>query len=316
MRIAQYEQYGPADVIQIVEKDVPVVVGDNDVCVDVIAVGINPADTKMRRGRLPIQSFPAGIGREFSGVVCDVGKNVDHVVIGQAVIGTGEGVLRDQVVVDKDSVMPMPEGITWDQAAVLPVAAQTAWKAVESQNVQPGEICVVSSAVGGVGHVICQLLVAKGATVIGSASEWNHEYLEEALGVIPITYGEGFAKRLEEATPQGIHHVFDQSGSEMIEAALELGVPREYINSVSGMGPHYGVPTVGRVGLDPEAINALAQMLAVGDLAIPIKVFPMDEARKGFIHMEEVHDKGKVVIRLDSDPEEEFRAIREAFGGQ
>ncbi len=53
-----------------------------------------------------------------------------------------------------------------------------------------------------------------------------------------------------------------------------------------------------------------------GDLAIPIKVFPMDEARKGFIHMEEVHDKGKVVIRLDSDPEEEFRAIREAFGGQ
>jgi len=315
MRIAQYEQYGPADVIQIVDKDVPVVVGDNDVCVDVIAVGINPADTKMRRGRLPIQSFPAGIGREFAGVVSDLGKNVDHLVIGQAVIGTGEGVLRDQVVVDKDFVMAMPEGITWDQAAVLPVAAQTAWKAVESQNVQPGEVCVVSAAVGGVGLVICQLLVAKGATVIGSASEWNHEYLEEALGVIPITYGEGFAKRLEEATPQGIHHVFDQSGSEMIEAALELGVPREYINSVSGMGPHYGVPTVGRVGLDPDAINALAKMLAEGDLMIPIRVFPMDEARKGFIHMEEVHDKGKVVIRLDSDPEDEMRAIREAQGG-
>ena len=313
MRVAQYERYGPADVIDVVDKDVPIVLGDDDVVVNVVAVGINPADSKSRRGRLPAHELPSGMGREFSGIVSEVGKNVSHVVIGQAVIGTGEGVLRDQVVVPADLVTPMPEGLTWDQAAVLPVAGQTAWVAVESQHVKPGDVCVVSAAAGGVGHIICQLLVKRGATVIGTAGLLNHEYLEEALGVIPVEYGPGLVARLEEATPQGIHHVFDQSGSEMIEAALELGVPRDRINSVSGLGGLYGVNTVGRKGLDPEVISALGELVASGEVTIPIKVFPMDETRKAYIQLEEFSVRGKVVIRLDTDAEEHFRRLNEEF---
>lgn len=306
MQIAQYERYGPADVIDVVDKDMPLLYGVDDVVVDVIAVGINPADSKERRGRLPAPPLPAGMGREFAGVVTEVGEKVGHVRLGDRVLGTGTEVLRERVVVPGDQVMGIPADLTWDQAAVLPVAAQTAWVAVESQNVQPGEICVVSAAAGGVGHIICQLLTRKGATVIGTAGRGNHEYLEEALGVIPLEYGEGLAKRLEQATPQGIHHVFDQSGSEMIEAALELGVPRENINSVSGMGSHYGVRTQGRKGLDHGIVGQLGQLVASGELVIPIKVFPFDETRKAYIQLEEFSNRGKIVIRLDTDPDEEL----------
>lgn len=305
MKAAVYDRYGPPEVIELVDLDIPEELAADEVLVQVIAVGINPVDSKARRGRLPIKPFPTGIGREFSGIVVAAGPSVSHVMIGQNVVGTGENVARERVAVPGHLVMPMPEGLTWDQAAVLPVAAQTAWRAVDSQDPLPGSIAVVSGAAGGVGHLVCQLLVERGVTVVGLARGHNHEYLE-SLGVIPVESGEGMTQRLVEATPQGIHHFFDHTGAEAIELALALGVPRENINSVSGVGSMYGVPTVGREGLDPAIIEALSERVATGSLSIPITVFPWDQIRKAFIYLEEASRRGRVVVRFDAEPEDEL----------
>lgn len=305
MRVAEYDHYGPPDVIQLVSVPEPGSPGHGEVMVQVIAAGLNPADSKMRRGQTPIVDLPARIGREFSGIVLEIGDGVNHVSVGQEVLGTGQGVMADIVVAPAEMVMAKPEGITLDQAAILPVAAQTAWAAVESQNVQPGEVVVVSAAAGGVGGVMCQLLRDKGASVIATASKHNHEYLE-SLGVFPVDYHGDLVGTLREMTPKGLHHVFDNSGSETIEAALELGVPRENINSISGDGPKYAVPTVGRKGLDPEAIHGLASKIADGSLVIPIVVLPFDEIRKAYIDMEERRTPGKNVVRMDNVPERDM----------
>ena len=300
MRVAQFARYGPPDVIELLDVDEPGPPAPDEVTVRVIATGINPADSKHRRGYARDEELPARLGREFSGVVTAVGANVSHVLLGQDVIGTGEGMLADYVTVPGDMVTPMPEGLTYDQAACLPVAGQTAWVAVESQNVQPDSVVVVSAAVGGVGHIMCQLLLEKGAQVLGTASPANHEYLDN-LGVIPVDYHGDLQKNIEEISHYGVHHVFDQSGYETIEAALAMDVPRSNINSISGDGPKYGVPTVGRKGLDPEVIRELASRIAAGDLVIPIRVLPMDEVIKAYIELEEAPLPGKVVVRMDSE---------------
>ena len=299
MRVAQYSRYGPPDVINIVSAPDPGPPGPHEVLVQVVAAGLNPADSKMRRGQLPLTDLPARMGREFGGVAIEVGSEVTSIQVGQQVLGTGQGVMADLVVVHEDLVMPKPDGITIDHAAVLPVAAQTAWVAVESQNVQPEEVVVVSAAAGGVGNVMCQLLRDKGAFVIGTASPLNHEKIA-AMRVGVVDYHGHLAKNIEKMAPKGLHHVFDNSGGATIEAALELGVPRENINSISGDGPKYGVPTVGRVGLDKAVITALAQRIAEGSLIIPILTQPFDEIRKAYIDMEEVRTYGKNVVRMDN----------------
>ncbi|AVG24177.1 Zn-dependent oxidoreductase [Pontimonas salivibrio] len=305
MRVAQYDRYGPPDVITLVHEPDPGDPGPDEVSVRVIAAGLNPADSKMRRGHTPIVDLPARIGREFSGIAIAVGENVTHVEVGQEVLGTGQGVMADIIVSPADLVMAKPDGITFDHAAVLPVAAQTAWAAVESQRVQPGDVVAVSAAAGGVGVVMCQLLRDLGAVVIGTASPRNHVFVE-GMGAIPVDYHGDLVATLEEFTPKGLHHVFDNSGHEMIEAALQLGVPRQNINSISGDGPKFGVPTVGRVGLNRDIINALGAKIADGSLIIPIRTQPFDELKKAYIDLEEVGVLGKVVVRMDNTPEEDM----------
>lgn len=297
MRVAQYERYGPPEVITIVDASSPGDPGPTEVQVAVHFVGINPADSKSRRGHTPVHPIPAGIGREFSGVVRSVGSDVSGFAPGDDVLGTCDGALRDVVNVSNDAVMPLPEGVAPEIGAVLPVAPQTALKALDSQGVQPGATVVVSAAAGGVGHILCQLLVKRGARVIGTASPHNHGYLE-SLGVTPVSYGPGLVDRLRELAPGGIAHVFDQSGKETLEAALQLGVPRPQINSVSGLGPLYDVPTVGRKGLDKAAIAKLAGLIAQEELSVEVLTYPMEQVVEAFTHLENNPGRCRFAIAL------------------
>jgi NADPH:quinone reductase-like Zn-dependent oxidoreductase len=297
VRVAQYEKYGPPEVITIIDAPLPGAPGPNEVQVAVQVVGINPADSKSRRGHTPVHQIPAGIGREFSGVVRAIGSDIAGITPGDEVLGTCDGALRDMVNVSSDAVMPIPEGITPEIGAVLPVAPQTALKALGSQDVGAGATVIVSAAAGGVGHILCQLLVRQGARVIGTASPDNHGYLE-SLGVIPVSYGPGLVNRLLALAPEGIEHVFDQSGKEMLEAALQLGVPRSHINSVSGLGPLYDVPTVGRKGLDQGAIAVLAGLIARKELSLEVVTYPIEQVVDAFTHLEQNPGRNRFAITL------------------
>ena len=276
MLAAQIDRPGPPGAIELVYVPPPRDPGPTEVVVEVSRMGINGADLKTLAGWFPDLPYPRGLGREFSGMAIAVGSDVVTVKQGQMVLGTVEPAMQEQVVVDQDHVMPIPPGLNSDIAAVLPVAGQTAWEAVLSQDVHEGDVCVVSGASGGVGHILTQLLIDKGARVIAIARQKHHERLD-AIGAIPLDWSLLLADEIEKLTPKGIHHVFDQVGVPVIEAALALGVPHSQINSVSGFADFFGVRSVGRTGLNEIAIVALSKMITEGRLAVATYAFPFEQ---------------------------------------
>jgi enoyl reductase len=263
-----------------------------------LATALNPIDAKVRRGGRPVGQLPAGVGREFSGIVTEIGSHVTGLAVGDRVLGTGEAVMAEFVAVSAKMVMVIPESLDTFVAASLPVAPQTAWCAVDSQKIGPGDRVLVSAAAGGVGFVAAQLCIQRGATVYGTSSKSNAELLR-SMGVVPIEYGPGLVERLREHIPEGITCVLDHHGSETIEAALELGISRERINSTSGLAERYGVPSVGRVGLDHSIMKILVDSVVAGTLSIPIdSVFALDDVVAAFGYLEGGHLHGKVVLEI------------------
>lgn len=309
MKAAQFDHPGSPDVINIVEIPDPPKPGPHDVVVKVERMAINGADLKSLAGWFPALPFPRGLGREFSGVVVTVGSEVNTVAPGDQVLGETEPAMQEYVLVGSHQVMPIPLDIGFDIACTLPVAGQTAWAAVDSQQVSPGAVCLVSGASGGVGSMIVQLLLDKGATVVALAREHHHERLE-AIGALPLGWSEQLADTLREYCPQGIHHVFDQVGPTVIEAALQVGVAREHINSVSGYGDLLGVKKVGRVGLNREVIEQLAAMIVDGRLAIATFTMPFEEVSKAFLAQMTGSHYGKSVLSTTLDDEALLAQIR------
>jgi NADPH:quinone reductase-like Zn-dependent oxidoreductase len=194
----------------------------------------------------------------------------------------------------------VPEGVSFEVAAGIALAGQTAWDALESQHLGEGDVIVVSAAAGGVGLVLSQLAVARGVRVIGTASESNHEWLR-ARGIEPVLYGDGLRDRLAAAAPNGITAVFDHFGAETIEAALALKVPADRINTIATDASAYGVCSVGRADVHPPTLDALAALVADGTVEVPIAAtYPLSEVRAAFEFLETGHLRGKVVVTADS----------------
>lgn len=295
MIAARYARYGGPEVLRLDEVPEPVP-GRGEYLIELRAAGLNPADVKVRRGATPVAPLPSGIGREFAGVIVEAGPEAHGFRIGDEVIGTGEWVIGERVVAPEALLAAKPAGLPWTWAASIPVAIQTAAVAVASQNPRPGETVLVSAAAGGVGFFASQFAVRTGARVIGTAGERNHGLLRE-LGVEPVTYGAGLADRLRALAPEGIDIVLDHQGIETIETALELGVPRDRINTISGYDTRYAVRYVGRKGLDRDLVERLAADLDQGLLRMRIEAeYPFRDIVDAYRHLESGHLAGKVVL--------------------
>jgi NADPH:quinone reductase and related Zn-dependent oxidoreductases len=152
-------------------------------------------------------------------------------------------------VVEATDLARKPAGVSWDVAGALFVAGTTAWAAVRAVALDEGDIVVVSGAAGGVGSLAVQLAEDAGATVIGLASEANHEWLT-AHGVIPVAYGDGMAERIRTAASGRIDAFIDTYGDGYVELALELGVETERIDTIIDFAAveKYGVKGRGQHG--------------------------------------------------------------------
>ena len=299
-RVVRYHEFGGPEVLRIDALDVPPP-GEGEVRVRFAAGGLNPVDWKIRSGRSRIQlPLPVAVGREFSGTVEAVGPGVDELVVGDAVFGSiPQGAFADVIVASASVVARVPEGVPLEVAAGIALAGQTAWDALESQGLEPGDAILVSAAAGGVGGMLGQLAVARGIRVIGTASAGNHAWLQ-SRGIEPVLYGEGLRERLEHAAPDGVTAVFDQAGAETIETALALGVPPERINTIAADAGAYGVRNVGRGAVHPPTLAALAALVADGTLDVPVAAaYPLSEVRAAFERLETGHLRGKVVVVAD-----------------
>jgi NADPH:quinone reductase len=176
----------------------------------------------------------------------------------------------------------------------------TAYAAVEAVGAGPGDTVVVSAAAGGVGSVTVQLLMTRGADVIGIASAANHDWLR-SVGVTPVSYGDGLAERVQAAAPGGVDAFIDTFGPEYIDLALQLGVAKDRINTIIAFAAakEYGVKSQGSQSPpDVRAVLAeMAELVANGKITVPIAAtYPLSDVRAAFTDLANGHTRGKIVL--------------------
>lgn len=214
MEAIVYEEFGGPEVLRLTRVD-DVHPGPGQIRVAVRAAGVNPVDHKIRNGWMEAAfptPLPATPGSEFAGVVDETGEGVTGPAVGDEVLGRSvTGAYAAYVLADADAVAPRPEGLGWEEAAALPVATATAARVLDELAVTAGDTLLLHGAAGAVGSAAVQLATARGATVVGTASPANHDYLR-VLGAVPVAYGEGLVERVRAAAPQGVDAVFDAAG--------------------------------------------------------------------------------------------------------
>jgi NADPH:quinone reductase-like Zn-dependent oxidoreductase len=202
------------------------------------------------------------------------------------------------VVVPVRQVLAKPPELAWEQAGALHVVGATAWAAVRAVDPRPGETVVVSAAAGGVGVLTVQLARRTGATVVGVASEANHDWLR-AHGVVPVAHGDGLVDRIRAAAPT-VDAFIDLFGDGYVDAALALGVPPDRIDTIIDFAAveEHGVKADGNaVGARPEVLAELAALLAKGELELPVAAtYPLERVQDAYRELERRHTRGKIVL--------------------
>ena len=304
MRAVRFERYGETDVLQVVAVPRPRAAAGRAV-VQVQAAAINPGEASIRKGLLHDRwpaTFPEGEGTDFAGVVTEVGAGVTSVAVGDEVIGwTEERASHAEFVsVPAGQLVPKPAAVPWEVAGSLSVAGVTAVATIRAVGAGAGDTVAVSAAAGGVGSITVQLARRSGATVLGIAGPASTGWLTSA-GVTPVTYGDGLADRLKAAAPDGISAFIDCFGGGYVDLALQLGVPKERIDTIIdyAAAQKAGVKAAGMATVEDTAavLSELAAMAAAGDLVVPVaKTYPLDQVRDAFAELEQRHTLGKIVL--------------------
>jgi NADPH:quinone reductase-like Zn-dependent oxidoreductase len=303
MKAVRFDKYGGVDVLEVREVEDPLA-GPGQVLVAVKAAGLNPGEAAIREGYLDARwpaTFPSGEGTDLAGVVQAVGAGVDAFAAGDEVLGWTEerASHAELVVVPADQLTAKPTAVPWEVAGSLFVVAFAAYASVQAVAPQAGETVVVSAAAGGVGSVAVQLARRTGATVIGLASEPNHEWLRRH-DIVPVTYGDGQSERIREASGGKLDAFIDTFGGGYVDLAIELGVAPGRINTIADF------EAVERVGVHGQGTHAIASaallaeiagMVADGSLEIPIaRTFPLEQVRDAYRELEQRHTHGKIVL--------------------
>jgi NADPH:quinone reductase-like Zn-dependent oxidoreductase len=300
MRAVTFTEYGGPEVLRVAEAEEPHA-GAGQVRIAVRASGVNPIDWKARSGMLrevmPVE-FPVLDGREAAGVVDEVGEGVEGVSAGDDVFGfTVAGAAAEYAVLDVFA--RKPAGLSWEEAAGLPVAVETSVRVFNVLGgIGEGQTIVINGAAGGVGTAAVQLARARGARVIGTASEGNHEFLR-SLGAEATTYGGGMAERIRALAPDGVDLAFDTAGKGAIPDLIELTADPAKVATIADFtAAELGAKvTGGGDGRAPGALEEAAALIEKGEFSLPVaQAFPFDRAGDAHRTSEGGHVRGKLVL--------------------
>lgn len=304
------EAYGGPEVLAVHHAELPRPSSDQ-VLITVRAAGTNPIDYKLYSGHMgddPAR-LPMPVGLEVSGVVASIpaasSRNAGYtgpLKVGDEVIATNiSGGYADQVIAEASEVGHKPATLSFEEAAGLLLVGGTAWHLLTKTDVGTGDTVLIHGAGGGVGLMAVQLAVARGATVIGTASASRHEQLSR-LGAQPVEYGAGLADRVRAiGTPTA---ALDLVGTdEALDVSTELVADRGRIATIVGFGRagELGILVLTEAG-DGQAIRDasrpdLIKLAAAGQLKVSVdKVFPLDQAAEAHRYLQTGHARGKVVL--------------------
>ena len=217
MKRVVYARRGGLEAIEIIEDEVPNP-SAGQVLIEVHRAGINFADLMMRQGLYGgAPDFPFTPGYEISGIVRELGPEVTSLAIGDRVVAfTGFGGYAEQVVVDVERVWPLPEDVSFDAAAAMPVTYLTAHHMlVHLGNFKPGDTILVHHAAGGVGTATAQLAKALDAGAVYGTASANKADFVGRHGMIHIPRGEDFVNRIKKEVG-GVHHALDPVGGKHV----------------------------------------------------------------------------------------------------
>jgi NADPH:quinone reductase len=307
--------YGGTEVIDLidVESRTPEA---GEVTFAVRAAALNRWDAKQAAGAAGTDpaKLPVRLGSEAAGVITATGADAvslegEQLAVGDEVYGHKfRGAQASELTVKAGLLLRKPAAKSFAEASGLLSNGTTAVHALEAVGVAEGDTVLVHSASGAVGWLVSQLARLRGARVIGTASERNHDALRE-LGVEPVSYGEGLADRVRALAPAGVDAAIDTVGTdEAVTVSLALlGDPARLVtianaqfDAVIAAGGH---AIGGGAGADPgtairEAARVtLARLFADGAIGVDVaRSYPLEDARAAYELLVTGHAGGKVVL--------------------
>jgi NADPH:quinone reductase-like Zn-dependent oxidoreductase len=323
MKAIVQDRFGPPDVLQLSDIDLPEVRAD-EVLVRVRAAALNPADWHILRGDPRIarlmgmgltkpKARVAGI--DAAGVVEAAGANVRGLRIGEEVLGFCRGAFAEYACAAADLVVPKPASLTFEQAAAVPVAATTALRGIrEVGGVTAGQRVLVTGAGGGVGSYAVQIAAALGAEVTGVCSTRNVELVRSIGAAHVVDY------TAEDFTGGRIRYdvIFDNVSSLPLSRLRAALTPKGTLVVNGGGSPgHVFGPVAGivravvanafvsqRLRPLPSRQNRV-ELLAVTGLIedgklTPVvdRTYPLADTAEGLRHVEQGHARGKAVVTV------------------
>ncbi|HEX6494316.1 MAG TPA: NADP-dependent oxidoreductase [Acidobacteriaceae bacterium] len=300
MKAVVIDGFGGVDQLHIQNVDDPPV-GAGEVLVRVHATSVNPVDLKIRDGsaakRMGVE-LPAILGRDLAGEVVRTGDGVTGFPKGMRVMGLANGTYAELTTAKADVLAPIPDKLSYEQAAALPLILLTGAQLIERAiKVEPGWTVLVLGAVGNVGRSAVHVAQDRGATIIaGVRSSQVRE--AESLGTAQVISTDD-EKQMEKL--HDLDAVADTVGAPTAARALKTLKDRGVFGTVLAPPPEAAQRNV-RVATmmavpDASRLYELADEVARGNLKIPIaRTLPLDQVQEA--HREaESHPSGKIVLK-------------------
>ncbi|UWZ85660.1 NAD(P)-dependent alcohol dehydrogenase [Occallatibacter riparius] len=323
MKAIVYEQYGPPDVLSLKEIDKPLP-GKGEVLVRVHAASVNPYDWHFLRGKPALLQLFTGIGKpryprlgaDCAGVVEAVGSGTTRFKPGDAVFGVCKGSFAEFACGKETQLALRPAGVSFEQAASLPIAATTALQGLRDRaKIKAGQQLLINGAAGGVGTFAVQIEREMGAHVTAVCSGRNADLMRSLGAECVIDYmQEDFTR-----SPQKWDAIFDLVGNRTLAEFRSALQPKGVFVSCGGGGPDKKATELagvmfGKMLIAPFVsqrltgvlakingadLSTLAAMVESGKIKPVLdRTYPLAETAEAVRYVEACHARGKVIIAL------------------
>jgi NADPH:quinone reductase-like Zn-dependent oxidoreductase len=310
MKAVRVHEYGGPEVLKY--EDVPrPAPAAGEILIRVHAAGVNPVDVGVRSGRLKERlpyKLPMIPGWDVSGVVESVGAGpgATRLKPGDEVYSrpdiSRDGAYAEYIVVKESEVARKPKSVDHVTAAAIPLAALTAWQSLfDAAKLQAGQTVLIHGAAGGVGCFGVQFAKMKGARVIATASERNHEFLK-SLGADQVI---DYTTTKFEDVVRDVDVVLDTVTGETMKRSWQVikkgGILVSILQPPSPEEAAAHGVRCAHVFVQPNVaqLDEIAQLVDSGKLKVPIeKVFPLADARAAQEASATRHTRGKLVLRV------------------
>jgi NADPH:quinone reductase-like Zn-dependent oxidoreductase len=314
--------YGPPDLLTLedIEKPSP---ADDEVLVKVHAAAVNPYDWHGMRGSPYIMRLGTGLGApkqisfgaDFAGTVEAVGKDVTQFKPGDRVFGGAAGAFAEYLTFRGNRAALIPDDVSFEEAASLPIAAITALQALRDKGkIEPGQKVLINGASGGVGTFAVQIAKSMGAEVTGVCSTRNVEMVRSLGANHVIDY------RKEDYTESAGQYdvIVDMVGNHSLSANRGVMSPEGRLVLIGGSKGDWLSPLMGPIKamlmnpfvdqemglmiahIDGDDLAELAKLMERGELSVVIdRRYSLSEVPDAIRYSEEGHARGKIIISLE-----------------